>query len=1029
MSTDVLAPSLFVLYGAHPLDACGVPTAILFYTAGVGGLPGGVTLVCSLATLVQRTDVVPCPRFPPSSSPTFPPRPHLFFCITFHHSDPTPPFPSALSATRPRRVAGRAQAGGVVAMAPFYLLVRGKATQPVDIGAAFFRALPAGAFHPGPLETACRALDAQRTATASLAAVLAGAPGATLADGGTKVLSDYVSSLNLFLPHAATVEARLPWTDAFAPTRSVALPLLSFERAAVLADLAVATAAAGAAEARASAAEGHKAALKAFKVAAGLLGHLAAAPPPIAAADVTVDLSSDGLAALRSAMLANAQMAYYRVAVRAKVSEGLASKLAAGVVKLLDATAAHCGAGGLEADLGAREVLATPVAAAARLFSAEAHAHAAAVASAGHDMASQLGHLREATAALADARHIVRNKMPPGAAIGDSILQRVGALEGALSVRQERADRENRSIYLQTASTSLPNIEARIAVEPADVDALATGTAGADPASVALFSSTRPGAATAARAAMAATAYARQPDGTAAAAAADAAREREAAVAEVTAVAEAMVDTDTRTLRESYTALQESLLAADTAVAEVSSSPVMRKKDGSSSGGVGGSSNAGPPLSAEVLNNVRWAVGMGGLRGLEDLSREVAAMSQKVQYQVSTVERALAAEAAADERLRADAHGNLQRPPSAELTREYVATLDRVKGELATAARSDAFVVERLASRRADLGRLDGLGDLSGVTVGSGTSGGGGVHQHHHRGGFLGLGGLGGGGRSDDKEDPTAAVTRCLDPLHPQMTQARASLSAGEDAVAAAELRGALGGISPDVSDVPTEPTSRHEWAQSRAAAALVRPHAHAVRLAAEARRAAGELDKGVTALRRAADAASAAGNDGDGSSSGGGGGDSPDLRARVAAAADAAGAARELHGFLSQGVTFYTKEGEVLGKLLSDVDGWVAARGWTRTRRWRHGWVSWALGAGVGGLGSPGTCRRPTLGGGRGRDAGRGGLTRGPRVARGGWGEARTPARRGQGQAASSGRSGATTAPTGVTSRSVVCGWVGGWV
>ncbi|GAB0492596.1 hypothetical protein MMPV_003864 [Pyropia vietnamensis] len=810
-------------------------------------------------------------------------------------------------------------------MAPFYLLVRGKATQPVDIGAAFFRALPAGAFHPGPLETACRALDAQRTATASLAAVLAGAPGATLADGGTQVLTDYVSSLNLFLPHSATVEARLPWTDAFAPTRSVALPLLSFERAAVLVNLAVATAAAGAAEARASAAEGHKAALKAFKVAAGLLGHLAAAPPPIAAADVTVDLSSDGLAALRSAMLANAQMAYYRVAVRAKVSDSLASKLAAGVVKLLDATAAHCGAGGLEADLGAREVLATPVAAASRLFSAEAHSHAAAVASAGHDMASQLGHLREASASLADARQILRDKMPPGAAIVSTMLQRVGALEGALSLRQERADRENRSIYLQTASTSLPNIEARIAVEPADVDALATGTSGADPATVALFSSTRPGVATVDRGATAGTAYARQPDG-ATAAAVDSARDRQAAAAEVRAVAEAMVDTDTRSLHESYTALRDSLLAADTAVAEVSSSPVMHKKGGSSSGG-GGSSDAGPPLSAEVLNNVRWAVGMGGLRGLEDLSREVAAMCQKVQYQVATVDRALAAEASADERLRADAHGNVQRPPSAELNREYVATLDRVKGELASAARSDAFVVDRLASKRADLSRLDGLGDLSGVTVGSGTSGG--AHHHHHRGGFFGLGGLGSGGRSSDKDDPTAEVTRCLDALHPLMTQARASLSAGEDAGVVAELRGALSGVSPDASDAPTEPTSRHEWAQSRAASALVRPHAHAVRLAAEARRVAGELDTGVTGLRRAAEAATgAAGNNGDGGKSGGGGGDSPELRARVAAAADGAAAARELHGFLSQGVTFYTKEGEVLSKLLADVDGWVAARG-----------------------------------------------------------------------------------------------------
>lgn len=119
----------------------------------------------------------------------------------------------------------------------FFPLVCGKATQAVDIGAALFRALPSGASHPGLLETACRALDAQRTATASLAAVLVGAPGATLANGGTDVLTVYVASLHAYLPQATTVEARLPWTDAFAPTQSVIMPLLSFERAAVLVDL------------------------------------------------------------------------------------------------------------------------------------------------------------------------------------------------------------------------------------------------------------------------------------------------------------------------------------------------------------------------------------------------------------------------------------------------------------------------------------------------------------------------------------------------------------------------------------------------------------------------------------------------------------------------------------------------------------------------------------------------------------------------------------------------------------------------
>eukprot|EP00168_Porphyra_purpurea_P003827 TRINITY_DN14455_c0_g1_i1.p1 TRINITY_DN14455_c0_g1~~TRINITY_DN14455_c0_g1_i1.p1 ORF type:complete len:312 (+),score=121.17 TRINITY_DN14455_c0_g1_i1:504-1439(+) len=263
-------------------------------------------------------------------------------------------------------------------------------------------------------------------------------------------------------------------------------PLL--ERAAVLINLAVATAAAGAADARASAAEGHKAAVKAFKVAAGLLGHLAAAPPPVAAADVTVDMSSDGLAALRSVMLANAQMAYYRVAARAKVSDSLAAKLAAGVVKLLDATAAHCASGALAEDLGVEEVLATPVAAASRLFTAEAHARMAAVAAAGHDMSAQLGHLREAAAALADARELVRKRMPPRAAVGDTLLQRVAVLEGSVASRQEVADRENRSIYLQAAAVTLPTIEARVAVAPADVDALASGTEGADPQTMELLS-------------------------------------------------------------------------------------------------------------------------------------------------------------------------------------------------------------------------------------------------------------------------------------------------------------------------------------------------------------------------------------------------------------------------------------------------------------------------------------------------------------------------------------------------------------
>lgn len=85
MSTDVLAPSLFVLYGAHPLDACGVPTAILFYTAGVGGLPGGVTLVCSLATLV--------PSLPPLFLTNLPPPTPSFFLHHLPSLRPNPPLP------------------------------------------------------------------------------------------------------------------------------------------------------------------------------------------------------------------------------------------------------------------------------------------------------------------------------------------------------------------------------------------------------------------------------------------------------------------------------------------------------------------------------------------------------------------------------------------------------------------------------------------------------------------------------------------------------------------------------------------------------------------------------------------------------------------------------------------------------------------------------------------------------------------------------------------------------------------------
>ncbi|OSX76631.1 hypothetical protein BU14_0183s0023 [Porphyra umbilicalis] len=852
---------------------------------------------------------------------------------------------------------------------PFYILTRGKATQPVDIGAAFFRALPAGAFHPGQLETACRGLDAQRTQAASLSAVLAGAPGATLADGGTGVLSAYIASLNVFLPHAASVEARLPWTDAFAPTRSVALALLSFERAAVLVNLAVATAAAGAADARASAAEGHKAALKAFKVAAGLLGHLAAAPPPIAAGDVTVDLSSDGLAALRSVMLANAQMAYYRVAARAKVSDELAAKLAAGAVKLLDATAAHCASGALAGDLGVREVLAAPVEAASRLFAAEAHARMAAVADAGHDMAAQLGHLREASTALTDAREIVRERLPPRAAVGDTLLQRVAALEGSLTARRERADLENRSIYLQTASATLPTIEARVAVAPADVDALAVGTDGADPQTVALLSGATRARAAAGADADTRTMYGVAPDGAAAEARAEAARNDAAAAAEVAVLTEAMVDTDTRGLRDAYGQLSASLAAADSVVADATSSPALRSHGG---GGGGGRGEAGPPLPAEVLDTVKWAVAAGGARGLDDLSRQVSSMAQKVNYQVATVQRSLASEAAADERAKADSRGALRRPASADLNRPYVESLERIRGELATAARSDAFVVDRLASRRAELARLDDLGDLSRVTAdedaaGGGAAGGGAhPHHHHHRGGFLGLGGLGsGGGRAphDEDDNPAAALSRCLDRLHPQLTSARSILSAGQDAVAAAELRAATGRPT-GLADAPAGGPARHEWARARAAAALARPHDHATRLTADARAAAEALDAGVVELRRAAAAANRDGSGGGGGGGGADGGNTPDLRARVVAAADGAAAARELHGFLTQGLTFYTKETEVLAKLLADVDGWVAARGMDADAALAAQMGGLGVGGG-GGAASAATCR-PRQGGGR---------------------------------------------------------------
>ena len=97
---------------------------------------------------------------------------------------------------------------------------------------------------------------------------------------------------------------------------------------------------------------------------------------------------------------------------------------------------------------------------------------------------------------------------------------------------------------------------------------------------------------------------------------------------------------------------------------------------------------------------------MGGLAALRGLSEQVDDMKQVCASEVEKLDGLLAREAEDDERLRARFGAGWKRARSASLSGPYRGSLDRLRGHLATAGRTDAQVRESLDGRAGAFGAL-----------------------------------------------------------------------------------------------------------------------------------------------------------------------------------------------------------------------------------------------------------------------------------------------------------------------------------
>eukprot|EP00172_Hildenbrandia_rubra_P002843 Plantae.Rhodophyta-Hildenbrandia_rubra.ctg402.p1 GENE.Plantae.Rhodophyta-Hildenbrandia_rubra.ctg402~~Plantae.Rhodophyta-Hildenbrandia_rubra.ctg402.p1 ORF type:complete len:762 (-),score=158.84 Plantae.Rhodophyta-Hildenbrandia_rubra.ctg402:919-3204(-) len=566
-----------------------------------------------------------------------------------------------------------------------YLHVGTKLTKKIDIGSALFNAIKDGNSHAfnTPLLDACKAIGVMRGDVTNISYLDA----SLTSTDGRRVLLEYYRSITAVSPRIPPdyeLQSECTWYDAFDKDACVAQRYLTYERMAVLYNIAASHAASAYSTQRSDTTEDLKQVLHLFQLAAGYFDAITETPLK---GSLTVDMYPESVKVVKLAMLVNAQIAFAQVAARNHTSHKVRARLAAGVRDLCNEIVRRAGAqgiGGSQLD----HQLGKSAQALALYFDAEAHSQRAHVCGEEHIMDERLTRL-STSLSLVNVCRTKTTQLPKTADVNNfrnTLLAKLTSLERDLLSRQKSARAENDSFHFKTPLETVPPVVGHLSAKATDVshslqvkdeDELVAKLAAAVPPKA------------------------------------------KGVAAKYATAAFDLVNGETAKLRSSGSNLRDKITQAE-ATLSMSESVL-------SSGNNGSAANAksGPD------DHVTFAIGMeslaqlkreGGLEHLREREQMVKTESAKTRELLKRVQNVLAVEEAEDNRIQHAAQGRATRPQSRELNARYHTKINQILNAFENAGRADSFVAAQIQEHGAAILRASRaeIGDQpSGLSNGS----------------------------------------------------------------------------------------------------------------------------------------------------------------------------------------------------------------------------------------------------------------------------------------------------------------------
>jgi BRO1-like domain len=343
-----------------------------------------------------------------------------------------------------------------------YLPLPVKTTQDADIGAVLRAGILAeyGERTASSVEPACAALTELRRRSV--------APSNNIDYDLAHRLSYLLAITHVLKSDAGRLDAlrrssiEISWADGFDVTKSIRSKVLDFDRVATIFNIAAAESQLGASCPDHKSSELLKRSASHYQRAAGYFKQLSEEHWADVDVPLTADMCSVSFIALEQAMLANAQIFTYELAVGSNaMSPNACARIAAGIRDLFGTVERHCASPALHGSSVHQEV-GRPAAVLRALWDVEAHRRMEF--GLGPAMEERLARLKDATTAMEQAVTLL-GQLNPRSNFTNELTRYVALKKQELATRSAETAVENIRIYITTAHEQVDPVAGRVLVK------------------------------------------------------------------------------------------------------------------------------------------------------------------------------------------------------------------------------------------------------------------------------------------------------------------------------------------------------------------------------------------------------------------------------------------------------------------------------------------------------------------------------------------------------------------------------------